>query len=210
MVPEGTVLAAVGILRARVLPVGDFPFPDTPVVAKKRFEKIARDHYDHLFRAALFLCGDRDVAEELVQDCFLVVAESLDKFEGRSSIYTWLYGILLNKFRVWMRRRGRALSLDQMAEQHEESSPAEFLEGNEDLPEGVVERRERAELVRQAIDDLPVHHRSVLALRYLEELSYEEIAEGLGCSLGTVKSRIHYALKRIARTLRAKVSDYER
>lgn len=166
---------------------------------KEKLKKLAEEYYDRLFRAALFMCGQEDVAEELVQETFLAAVESLGNFEGRSSHYTWLYGILLNKFRGWLRTKGRkAGSLERQAENVDAAGPGALLEG--DRPEAAEEliKRETAAKVREALDDLPPHHRSVLVLRYIEDMSYKDIAETLGCSLGTVKSRIHYGLKRIA------------
>ena len=170
-------------------------------MAKKRsLETLARTHYQRLFGAALFMCGRSDSAEDLVQETFLAAAQSLDSFEGRSAEYTWLYGSLLNKFRGWLRRRGNnaPLSLQRIAERMNMSSSAEFLvSGAPGAPEQ-MEREEAAALVRESLDELPEHHRSVLVLRFLDGMSYQEIAEALDCSLGTVKSRIHYALQTIA------------
>jgi RNA polymerase sigma-70 factor (ECF subfamily) len=171
---------------------------------EKSLEELAHTHYDRLFRAALFMCGDADVAEDLVQDTFLAAAGALDSFEGRSSYYTWLYGILLNKFRGWLRRKGGPLSLQELAANSaEEGGNAAELVRDErpDAPQKMM-RRERAEMVREAIDELPAHHRSVVVLRYLEGLSYQEIADALDCSLGTVKSRLHYALRKVGGKLK--------
>lgn len=172
------------------------------MATKSDLEKLARDHYDRLFRAALFMCGNPGAAEDLVQDTYLAAAGSLDSFEGRSSTYTWLYGIMRNKFRGWLRSKRRHVSLQAMAEQSGDAVNASELVGSDEpgAHEQYV-RRETAHIVREALDALPPHHRNVLALRYLERMSYKEIAEALGCSLGTVKSRIHYALRSIAQRL---------
>lgn len=162
-------------------------------------EQLAHDHYDRLFRAAVFMCGREDAAEDLVQETFLGAAKSLKSFEGRSSRYTWLYGIMLNKFRAWLRNKKGPISLQDLARHgDEEGDPADMLP-DDDV--GVLHRvasRETAEIVRAAIQRLPAHHRDVLVRRYLEKMSYEDIARALSCPLGTVKSRVHYALKRIA------------
>jgi len=172
------------------------------VATKRLLDELARTHYDRLFRAALFMCNDADTAEDLVQETFLAAATSLESFEGRSSFYTWLYGILLNKFRAWLRRKGRAIALDEMVSDTEDGSLADLLaDDRPDAPEQMTQR-ETAALVREALDELPAHHRSVLVLRYLETMSYQDVADALGCSLGTVKSRIHYALQKVAGKLR--------
>lgn len=165
---------------------------------KDQLKELAEKYYDRLFRAALFMCGEEGVAEELVQETFLAAAESLDSFEGRSSHYTWLYGILLNKFRGWLRQKDRqAASLQRRADNMDVAGASELIEGETPEASEKMIQRETAERVRQAIDALPPHHRSVLVLRYVEDMSYQEIAETLDCSLGTVKSRIHYALEKV-------------
>ncbi|MFP4028876.1 MAG: RNA polymerase sigma factor [Candidatus Brocadiia bacterium] len=174
-------------------------------MATKKLEKLVDDYYDRLFRAALFMTGEPDVAEELVQETYAAAFESIDSFEGRSAKYTWLYGILLNKFRSWLRTKKKIVSLQKRAEIGDFANLAELLESEEPSVEEEITRREQARAVRIAINELPAHHRAVLALRYLEDKSYEEIAEDLDCSLGTVKSRIHYALEKISRKLKTRI-----
>lgn len=173
----------------------------------EELRELAEQYYDRLYRSALVMCGDEDVAEELVQDTFLAAAQGLDRFEGRSSYYTWLYGILLNKFRGWLRKKDRPpMSLEGQAETLSAAGASELVEAKDrDAPEKMI-RKETAGQVRDALDELPPHHRSVLVLRYLEDMSYKEIADTLGCSLGTVKSRIHYALQKVG----AKLQDHDR
>jgi len=171
-------------------------------VTIESFQELVERYYDRLFRAALFMSGDRGTAEELVQESFLAAGESLSTFEERSSAYTWLYGILLNKFRKWLREQGSALSLQQITERGDDEGNAAPLAAEGVQPLQQLERKEIAEQVQNAIRQLPPHHRSVLTLRYLEGLSYEEISTTLGCSIGTVKSRIHYALKKVAKQMR--------
>jgi len=171
---------------------------------KQSLDKLARAHYDRLFRAALFLCNDASVAEDLVQETFLAAIRSLGSFEGRSSHYTWLYGILLNKFRAWLRRRDGRIAIGDLPAGEGTADAAELIADEGPGAEQNVARREAAEVVRQALDELPAHHRSVLVLRYLERMSYQEVADTLGCSLGTVKSRIHYALRKIGGKLKGR------
>lgn len=170
---------------------------------KKELRELAEQYYDRLFRSALVMCGNKDVAEELVQDTFLAAAEGLDRFEGRSSHYTWLYGILLNKFRGWLRKKDRPpMSLERQAEKLSASGISELVEDEgRDASEKLI-RKETAGQVRDALDELPPHHRSVLVLRYVEGMAYQDIADTLGVSLGTVKSRIHYALQKVGDKLR--------
>jgi len=173
-------------------------------VAETSFQELVDEHYDRLFRAALFMSGDRQVAEELVQESFLAAAESIHRFEGRSSIYTWLYGILRNKFRRWLRKKGKTVSLQLLEDRAPGDENPLSLKSEETHPPDRVESEETAEIIREIVDELPPHHRDVLVLRYMEDYSYKEIAEALDCSIGTVKSRIHYALDKVGHRLRTK------
>jgi len=156
----------------------------------------------NIFRAAVFLCGDELAAEDLVQDTFLAATESLKRFEERSSLYTWLYGILLNKFRGWLRRQTIPnISLESIWHEDDSTTGEEVFSTQEPGPLEVLEAKEDQDLVRQELRKLPEHHRSVLMLRFVEGMSYDQIANTLGCSIGTVKSRIHYGLKRMGHRL---------
>ena len=170
----------------------------------EKLEELAEQHYERLFRAAMFMAGDEDVAAELVQETFAAATKAIERFKGRSSYYTWLYGILLNKFRGWLRRKGGPGSLDRKAEQLDAGNVGELVIAEEPDAAEKLERKEAARAVRQALDELPPHHRGVLVLRYLEGRPYAEIAEMMDCSIGTVKSRIHYALQKIGKKLRAR------
>jgi RNA polymerase sigma-70 factor (ECF subfamily) len=171
-------------------------------VNEDQFQKVVEQHYDRLFRAARFMCADEHAAEDLVHETFLAAAESFSRFRGRSTVYTWLYGIMLNKLRRWIRRRRRStVSLQQLSGDDPDGRAGEVLPADGPLPFEEVERRERAERVRRAMAELPEDQRSVIALRFVDGLSYQEIGEMLECPLGTVKSRIHYALRKIAASL---------
>lgn len=159
---------------------------------------MAEKHYDRLYRAAIFMCNDPQMAEDLVQETFLGAAKSFDSFEGRSSFYTWLYGIFMNKFRSRLRKKKRRASVTSSGGEAELGRLAD--DKAPDVHE-MIEKEERKEAIRDVIDELPLHHRSVITLRYIENMSYENIAGVLDCSLGTVKSRIHYALKKVAQKL---------
>ncbi len=171
-------------------------------MSEKSLRKLVEEHYDRIFRAARFMCGDVQAAEDLAQDTFLAAAHSLDRFEGRSSVYTWLYGILLNKFRRWMRSKDSATaSLQAMAEADEHLEVQDILQADHLDPSAVAERRETVDRVRAAIAELSADHRAVIVMRYIEGMPYQEIADLLECPIGTVKSRIHYALRKIADAL---------
>ena len=174
-------------------------------MTEQSLRKLVRQHYDRLFRAARFMCGDLSTAEDLVQDTFLAAAKSLKNFQGRSAIYTWLYGILLNKFRHWLRRKDATIaSLHLTSAEDGGAAPADFLPSQSPGPDQLAEREEMAQLVRSVVDTLSEDHKGVVTLRYVEGMSYEQISQTLDCPIGTVKSRIHYALLRIGEKLAEK------
>jgi RNA polymerase sigma-70 factor (ECF subfamily) len=171
-------------------------------VTEEDLQRLVDQHYDRLFRAARFMCGDEEAAEDLVQDTFLAAMDAYDRFEGRSSEYTWLYGILLNKYRRWVRRQKSSfLSLQELSGPGERGTGAARLEADVPGPVGHALRQENIEQVREAIEQLSADHRTVITLRYVEQMPYQDIADLLDVPLGTVKSRIHYALQKIAEEL---------
>jgi RNA polymerase sigma-70 factor (ECF subfamily) len=179
-------------------------------MSKIQLHELVDDHYDRLFRAARFMCSDPSAAEDLVQETFTAAAESLSRFKGKSSPYTWLYGIMLNKFRRWLRQKGRRpLSLNAPARSDEPRRAEQMIPDDAPAPDEKAQSREAAQLVREAIGELSADHRTAVELRFVEDMPYEEIARILGCPVGTAKSRVHYALRKIGAQLRPEGADEE-
>ena len=149
------------------------------------FADLAAEHGDRLIKAAWFLCRDREEAEDLVQETFFEAIHAAARFEGRSASYTWLYGIMRRRFLLHCRKSRRFSRLLGLA------GPA--LRTSE---KGESERDERLDPMMRAVFSLPPKHREVLLLRYIDGRKIAEIAGILCISEGTVKSRLHYALRR--------------
>lgn len=163
---------------------------------KLNIDEISHEHFPRIHRAALVLSGNPWDADDLAQETFLIVAHQPEKFRGASNIYTWLYGILLNLDRRERRRRGignRKLRVlwDNDRQQGQVCPPAETA----------IEVAEWKRSLWAYVDQLPDAQRETLVLRFSEELQYDEIAEVLGCPLGTVKSRIHHGLSNLKRVI---------
>jgi RNA polymerase sigma-70 factor (ECF subfamily) len=146
--------------------------------------------FARIHRAALVLTGNPWDADDLAQETFLVMSRQVEQFEGRSSVYTWLYGILLNLERRERRRYGvqrRKLQVlwDAAEGGGEKSTPA---------AETRIEVKEWKHSLWNWVNRLPDGQRQALILRFSEGLRYDEIAEVLECPLGTVKSRIFHGL----------------
>jgi RNA polymerase sigma-70 factor (ECF subfamily) len=164
------------------------------------FARLVSLHEGMVYGLAARLLGDAEEARDLAQEVFFQVYRKLDRFEGRSSLKTWIYRIVVNQCRnrrrFWhRRRRERSFAL------HELNAAEEARLGSGVSPFEELARRERALRVQQALLRLSFDHRAVLLLREVEGLNGEEIAASLGLSEGTVKSRLARAREALRRQL---------
>lgn len=152
----------------------------------------------HFERPVYSLCfrmlGDAEEARDAAQETFLKVYRGLAHFRGDSGLKTWIYRIALNQAsnqRRWWRRRHRedTVSLDLNRERGD-WIPQNAIASPGSSPEDIAIASQRERRVLRALSELKEEHRIVLILREVEEFSYEEIAQTLGISMGTVKSRI--------------------
>lgn len=162
---------------------------------KPVFEELFTKYQDMVFNIAWSMSGNRELAEDITQEAFVRAYLGLPAFRGKSAFKTWLYRIAVNQA---LRTRG------QFARRIEAEQPMEdlMLTSDERSPDEAAEASEMERSVREAIASLPEPQRAVITLRYLEGLELAEVAEVLGSPLGTVKSRIHHALKKISYLLR--------
>jgi RNA polymerase sigma-70 factor (ECF subfamily) len=147
--------------------------------------------------------GDRERAEDLVQETFVRVYRHLNRFDQTRKFSTWIYTIAGNLAKNELRNRSRnPLVLFQAIMKNWESDyrPLEW-EDPQNRPDDLYRKRFLREKVNEAVDQLPAHHRTVFVLRELHGKSYEEIAEITGCNLGTVKSRLNRARNNFARII---------
>ncbi|MGH7476077.1 MAG: sigma-70 family RNA polymerase sigma factor [Longimicrobiales bacterium] len=139
--------------------------------------------------------GDRDRAEDLVQEAFIRVTRHLHRFDQSKKFSTWIYTICSNLSKNELRNRSRSpLVLFQKLTTHwePEHRPLQF-EDHSQTPDRLYTKRYLQHIVEETVKELPEHHQLVFRLRELEGKSYEEIAEITGVNLGTVKSRLHRA-----------------
>lgn len=155
-----------------------------------------REYFPRIHRAALVLCGNPWDADDLAQETFLVMAKQQEQFEGRSSLYTWLYGILLNLDRRERRRYGMRRRKLQVLWDNEPSEPR-----TSPAADTAAEVSEWKNSLWGRVAQLPDGQRQALVLRFSEQLRYDEIAEALDCPLGTVKSRIFHGLLALRRMM---------
>jgi RNA polymerase sigma-70 factor (ECF subfamily) len=160
------------------------------------FTRLVEDNQDRLFASMLQVTGSPDEAEEVVQDAFIRAFIKLDTFKRNSQFFTWLYRIAFNSALTRRRRTRAKVSLDH----GREHGGLEVADHGDAVDEPML-RRERIDMVRQAIRTLTDEHRSILVLREMQEHSYEDIAEILEISIGTVRSRLSRARRQLKSTL---------
>jgi RNA polymerase sigma-70 factor, ECF subfamily len=176
---------------------------------REAFEYLVERHKDIVYAVAYRFAKDPDLALDLSQNVFIRAYRGIKSFKGKSSFSTWLYRIAMNTCIDYTRRQSRRVDALQVPEE-----VAEFAE-SKPLVEGPVEpgdtvlSGELGEQIQKAIDQLPEYHKSVFVLYEIEGLSYKEIAEVVGCSIGTVMSRLHYARKKLRTMLEPYVQGGE-
>ncbi len=165
-------------------------------MARLDIDQTAEEHFARIHRAALVLCGNPWDADDLAQETFLILSRQGGSFEGRSSVYTWLYGILLNLDRRQRRRYGLLRRKLRVLWDSQSDAPAAAP-----AADAAAEVAEWKQSLWARVARLPDGQRQALVLRFSEGLRYEEIAEILECPLGTVKSRIFHGLGALRRLL---------
>lgn len=171
------------------------------------FRSLVERHQRRAFAIAIGLVRNEQDARDLVQDAFLRVHKSLPSFQGSSSFFTWLYRIVTNLAIDLVRRPGR--NVVELEEDHQRTSspnnePTDHpwvarVDGAD--PIDVLRRKELAARMRTAIDALPSYHKAVILMREVEGLSYEEMAEAMQVSKGTIMSRLFHARQKLQKAL---------
>ena len=175
---------------------------------REAFDALITRYRDVVYSVAYRFARDPDLALDLAQDVFIRAYRGIKSFRGRSSFSTWLYRIAMNTCIDYTRKQSRSVSSRSVPEEVAEFAdtvPGErgpFLDPSENALAG-----ELGEQIERAIDALPSYHKSVFVLYEIEGLSYKEIAEVVGCSIGTVMSRLHYARRKLRKMLEPYV-DY--
>ncbi len=153
------------------------------------FTALYRRHQAALYRFALRMTGNAWASEEIVQDVFMTLMREPKKYDpARAALAAYLYGIARNRVMKHLERLPREVALD---EQNENGSRGGAAVINAVTPMHWAVRQERLEQVRAAVLELPAEFREAVVLCELEELSYEEAAQQIGCPIGTIRSRLH-------------------
>jgi RNA polymerase sigma-70 factor (ECF subfamily) len=161
----------------------------------RAFDELVNRYQNRLLNFVYRTTGDRERAEDLVQEVFVRVYRHIHRFDRSRKFSTWIYTIASNLAKNELRNRSRnPLVLFQTIRRNweDDDRPLQF-EDTSSRPDDLFRKRHLREAVEDAVQKLPPHHRNVFVLRELEGKSYEEIAEITSCNLGTVKSRLNRA-----------------
>lgn len=169
---------------------------------KVAFRTLVQRHERRAFVVAYGLVRDENDAREIVQEAFLRVYRGLQSFQGGSSFFTWLYRIVVNLSIDLIRKPGRRdveLEEGRSFEEEADFPLVSRIDGADPL--NVIRRREIAARLKAALEALPPYHRGVILMREVEGMSYEEMAEAMGVSKGTIMSRLFHARQKLQRAL---------
>ncbi len=169
------------------------------------FEKLIVLFQDRIYAVAWQLMQDHDEAQDLAQEVFISCYRNLKRFRAESRLGTWLYRITVNRaknrWKYKERRKSRKHDSIDAPRADDDERPAIVLEDTRPDPRAVAQGKEQMEILEDHIGRLPQEFQAVIALRFGQDMSYEEIAEVLECSLGTVKSRISRARNQLRESM---------
>ncbi len=164
----------------------------------RAFDALVRRYQEKVYYLALRMLKNHDAADDAAQETFVRAFHAIGRFREGSNFYTWLYRICMNRCLNYLEKEKHLVPESSFGEG---SSPLERAAADPDPLED-VQGAETARRIEQAIDSLSPAHKAVFVLRTYEEMSYEEIAESLGISIGTVMSRLFRAREKLQEMLR--------
>jgi RNA polymerase sigma-70 factor (ECF subfamily) len=165
---------------------------------REAFDYLVERHKDIVYAVAYRFAKDPDLALDLSQNAFIRAYRGIKSFRGKSSFSTWLYRITMNTCIDYTRKKARSVDSLAVPEEVAEYAGSEpILASLPREPGADALSSELGEQIQKAIDLLPEYHKSVFVLYEIEGLPYKEIADVVGCSIGTVMSRLHYARKKL-------------
>ncbi|MGB0646557.1 MAG: sigma-70 family RNA polymerase sigma factor [Bradymonadia bacterium] len=168
---------------------------------KRAFKMLVERYQKRAFGIAYGMLRNREDALDASQEAFVRVYRNLDRFKGDSAFYTWFYRIVVNVCIDHCRKHGkvRKLEFDESYRRRDEAQTGTEVSGNtRDMrPDISLEQSELGDAIKRALDKLSDNHRTVILLREIEGLSYEEISIATDCNIGTVMSRLHHARKQL-------------
>jgi RNA polymerase sigma-70 factor, ECF subfamily len=172
------------------------------------FNEMVSRYWDRIYSMVHQMLRNQQDAEEVTQDAFIRAHRGLANFRGESAFSTWLYQIATNLARNrywywWRRKRDKSVSIDAPVGADNDMTLSDVIPAEVESPDDIAVTQEFVARIGKGMDRLSTKHREILVLRNVKNMSYEEIAEILGISVGTVKSRI----ARARESLRSKLGE---
>jgi RNA polymerase sigma-70 factor (ECF subfamily) len=222
-----TAFLGHAVCKARTVHTAIVPKTDAALLSRLRageegaFDELVNTHHGALIRLAMGYVADREVAEEVVQDTWMAVIEGLGRFEGRSSLRTWVFGIVIHKAKDRGVREKRHTTFSAFAsceDDHEDSvDPSRFHQAgeraghwaippqpwDEQTPERLLASQQIVNAMNHAIDALPKTLKEVLVLRDVEGVDVKEICALLGITETNLYVRLHRARERVRAAIEA-------
>ena len=161
------------------------------------FETLVLEYEKNVYNIALRMTGNSEDAADMTQEAFIKAYNSLQSFRGDSKFSVWLYRIVSNVCLDFLRSKNRRPTVSLSVEDDDGEDAQLDVADESQSPELLLDRKLTRESVRRGLDSLPPDYRQILLLREIQGLSYDEIAQALGLEVGTVKSRIFRARKRL-------------
>lgn len=175
---------------------------------KASFERLMEKYYKSIFNLVYRFLGTREIAEDLTQEVFIKIYKSAARYKPQAKLQTWIYqitkNISLNELRKLKRK---TVSLDEPMNIDGNEVPREIADTSIPSPREQSGQKELGKIVQQAIASLPENQRMAVILRRYENLSYEDIAKTMGCSLSAVKSLLNRAKDNLREALKGIAED---
>lgn len=170
---------------------------------KRAFELLVEKYRRKIGRLLSRMVRDPEEVEDIAQETFIKAYRALPQFRGDAAFYTWLYRIAVNTAKNYLAARNRnMLTVSDVAGEEEEGGEGRYAAPDIDTPDAQLLSKQIAYAVNEAVEALPEELRTAITLREIEGMSYEDIANFMGCPIGTVRSRIFRAREAIAAKLR--------
>ncbi len=184
--------------------------PDTELVLKAQnkdreaYRELVERYQSRAFNLAFSILKNKQDAEDVVQESFVKVYLSISKFKGESSFYTWLYRIVRNMSIDVKRKLARDKIVEPTVDESGVANQIEASTANSDesySPDYELLRKEKARRIAEVLNDISEEHRTVIILREVDGMDYQQISQITGVSKGTIMSRLHYARKKLQQSL---------
>jgi RNA polymerase sigma-70 factor (ECF subfamily) len=169
------------------------------------FDELVTRYRTRVFGMIYNMVHSEQDAWDLAQDSFVKAWKSIKRFRGQSSFYTWIYRIVMNVTIDWLRKKqvkAGGAEFDDSIQLKEVDPASKTMPKADPIPSEQIEQKEIRAEIDKAIGQLSPEHRAVILMKEIDGMQYHEIAETLGCSIGTVMSRLFYARKKLQNLLR--------